>query len=585
MQLGASGRLNLESMPCEILRMIVGCFSLSPYEAGEPVLSPEFLENRRELRRLCLVSRKLWHAAVPFLYEVVITHGPGQEKSDRKLPPLLLLLRSLLANPGLRPRIRHMACLVSLKGAKVTSQELDAVRRLWNSECLGIRIRTRADVRVLELADLPVRIRKIRKGREEDEDNTPMLTGDEAEDEYETSYLAETTRMPDRAELDGLGERIFAAILCLASKLDSVAFQMPRCATVPTKVDEIKCTVTSGIIDRAMRDEVVGSNVLQNLTTVKVQPDMRMFMYYGWDDETGDDEEPCRGVRLDACPGLFNAPNITTVEGFKDSGGWDRLPTQTKNVKVAGILEPDTVSTICDYPNLERLTIRPAALDMAKADIEDDEFNSALLKRADTLKQLDFRTMGNETLTTSYGPEKRLHCLPKMHKLEDLTIELFALFGTSDKLRTQGPLADLLPQEDGVISSSSSSSSGSCHHANGAWQHSRPKSGSSLRRLQILEQWTYGDPVCPLRGGDASVLSAYREALRGVLLDFAKDCGAQRLPRLEKFRFVRHEMAALSDGKSAEAIGQREMEEKTRADFEHLKQLFAEEGVCMEVAV
>ncbi|KAL8408911.1 hypothetical protein RB594_007372 [Gaeumannomyces avenae] len=552
--------LGLEAMPCEILRLICACFSLSPYQTGDTFLPDRFADNRSTLRQLCLTSRRLQRAAVPFLYEVVIIHGPGQRlpKLDLKLPPLLLLLRSLLAAPHVRPALRHIACLVNLKGSRVSRRELEAIRNLWNSHCLGIAVPSLVDARILQLAGLPTRA-------------TPDPTATAAAAAANADATTETGPIPEDSSLQGLPERIFAAILCLASNLDSVVFQMPRCSVIPSNIETIRCAVTSNIIDTALQDEVVGSSVLQNLTAVTVQPDMGSFLYFGWDDEHQDDEdedddddeedqEICRGVRLDACPGLFRAPNVTVVEGFKESGGWDALPRQTRDIRIGGILKPTTLSTICDYPNLERLTVRPAAMDMIKAEADDDEFNNALLKRASTLKYLDFQTMGNETLTSNYGPQRRLHCLPRLTELEELKIELFALFGTSEEMGGGGaPLADLIPH--------------------------------SLRALTVLEQWTYGDAAC-LSGDEGEAeggpqVAAYRRRLLEMLAVFAKDC-ATRTPRLARFGFVGNAPASTpvdDDGPITKAKGRDGPEDQgpSPVEFERLKALFAEAGVKMEL--
>lgn len=547
--------LGLEAMPSEILRLICACFSLSPYQTGDTFLPDRFADNRETLRKLCLTSRRLQRAAVPFLYEVVIIHGPGQRlpKPDPKLPPLLLLLRSLLAAPHVRPALRHIACLVNLKGSRVSRRELEVIRDLWNSQCLGIAVPSLADARILQIAGLPTRTM-----------HTPAGTGTGSAG----AAVAETGPIPEDACLQGLPERIFAAILCLASNLDSVLFQMPRCSVIPSNIETIRCAVTSSIIDTALQDEVVGSSVLQHLTAVTVQPDMGSFLYFGWDDEHQDeddedeeDQETCRGVRLDACPGLFRAPNVTVVEGFKESGGWDTLPRQTTDIRIGGLLKPATLDTICGYPNLERLTVRPAAMDMIKAEVDDDEFNNALLKRASTLKYLDFQTMGNETLTSNYGPQRRLHCLPRLTKLEELKIELFALFGTSEEMGGGGaPLADLIPH--------------------------------SLRALTVLEQWTYGDAAC-LSGDEGEAeggpqVAAYRRRLLEMLAGFAKDC-ASRTPRLTRFGFVGNAPppTAHEDGLVAKAKGCDDVVMKDQgpspAEFERLKTLFAEAGVEMEL--
>ncbi|RYP15271.1 hypothetical protein DL766_009446 [Monosporascus sp. MC13-8B] len=414
-------KAGINGMPTEILGWVVKNFALRPHEAGYPVFA-EVKRNKTNLVRLCRTSRGFRAAATPFLYETAILCR-GRD--------LVLFLRSLAENPNLRPRVKHLACLINLK----MSSETEGIEPSWEKLSPGITVSAPSDIHLFTLAGLAA----------------TSLPG---------RIFTDAPRPPGKSDVRNLGERIFASIVCLAVGLESVLFQMPlqierQSSIRPGYVDKNRYVVASNIISKTLLDPEIGQTVLQKLTTVKIQPDMENpSAVFG---EAGD-----LGIRYDACPGIFTAPNVAAVEAFKESGGWEALPRGVKDVALYGIIKPKTLGIICDYPKLERLTIQPAMDEMEEAVLADDVFNTALAKVAPTLRYLDFQTLGNITLSKSYGPTMRLGSLVRLTQLENLSIEIFALFGTSEKI-DQLTLADIVP--------------------------------GSLKNLILTERWVRGDPI------------------------------------------------------------------------------------------
>ncbi|RYP17581.1 hypothetical protein DL765_004436 [Monosporascus sp. GIB2] len=351
-------------MPTEILGRIVKNFALRPHEAGYPVFAEE-KRNKTNLVRLCRTSRGFRVAATPFLYETVILCR-GRD--------LVLFLRCLAENPDLRPRVKHIACLFSLK----TSSEAEVIKPSWEELSPGITVSAPSDIHLFALAGLAA---TFHPGR----------------------IFAGAPRPSGKSDVRDLGERIFASILCLATGLESVLFQMPLQI-------ELLSSIRPDDLDKNMENP---------------------YAVFG--------EAADLGIRYDACPGIFTAPNVTTVEAFKESGGWEALPRGVKDVALYGIIKPKTLGIICGYPKLERLTIQPAMDEMEEAVLAEDVFNTALAKVAPTLRYLDFRTMGNITLAKSYGPTMRLGSLTRLTQLEELSIEIFALFGTLEDCPSRMP--------------------------------------------------------------------------------------------------------------------------------------------------
>ncbi|KAJ2906671.1 hypothetical protein MKZ38_000407 [Zalerion maritima] len=463
----------------DILTSVVKTFAIEPHETGYP-LSSEAEQNKANLVSLCRTSHQFRFAATPYLYNTVIL---SRARLGRNCDSLVLFLRSLAENPLLRSRVKHLACLINLAPASPTiDHDSDAkfINTGWEKLSPGLTVSTSSDIHLLALAGLAA---------------TALANG-------------------------------FSPLLCLATGLESVLFQVP----IQHPLDgqgKWKYAVASSIINKVLRDPEIGQTVLQKLTTVKVQPDMEhpLALYEG---------AAHIGIGCDACPGLFEAPNVTTVEAFKESCGWEALPRGIKDLSLYGIIKPETLGIISGYPMLERLTVQPAPEGMAEAVLTADVFNTGLAKLAPTLRYLDFQTMANTSLTSSYGPTKCLGSLVQLTQLEDLLIEIFALFGTSARI-DQLALADVVP--------------------------------GSLKKLVLTERWVLGDPILTTK---RDRLGPYREKMMRLLVRFAEDCPS-RMPNLRNFVLVRH-------GDMTEEVCRPES-----PAFERLKLLFTNIGVKLSL--
>lgn len=480
-------KMNIQSLPHELLLRIFGEFALQPHETGYPILH-EFKRNRSVLLKLSITTHKLSLAANALLYETIIINDPSS---------LVYLLRTVSHNNRAASHVKHIACLLTLD-----SDMNYKFQHLWEDLSLQISNLAPDAVHLFQLAGLA------------------------SETHVQASSLEANKTSPTRP-IDHAGERILATLLTLLPNLQSIVFQPPQTISPGWAPPPAPYHTMSSILDQVLTDNELGPIALAKLTTVKTQPRMS----YG---------EPSPGTRCDACMGLFKAPNLAIFEAYHEAGGWEALPHSLRDVRLFGSLEPDTLSIVCDNPNLERLTVQPHPDEHVEADIQDDAFNTALAKRVSTLKYLQLVTMGNETLMPSYGLRKHIHCVGDFQRMEELDIEIFALLVDSTNLdpKKWPEIQDLVPR--------------------------------SLKTLSLWERWAPDDPVYAL---DKKALTAYRERLHKMLTSFAQSCGSGQMMAMRTFRLERNSTLTESRGPVESPA------------MESLKKSFAEAGVTMELGL
>lgn len=467
-------KMDIQSLPNELLLRIFGEFALQPHETGYPILH-EYRRDRSVLLKLSTTTHKFSLAANSLLYETIITDHPST---------LISLLRTVSHNKQAASHVKHIACLMTLD-----SNMNDKFQYLWQDLSLQISNLAPDAVHLFHLAGL----------------------------------ASETPTRP----IDHAGERILATLLALLPNLQSIVFQPPHTIS-PGSPPPAPYHTMSSILDNVLTDNDLGPIALAKLTTVKIQP------------KTSPYGEPFPGTRCDACMGLLRAPNLAIFETYHEAGGWAALPHSLRDVRLFGSLEPDTLDIVCDKPNLERLTVQPHPDEHVEANIQHDAFNTALAKRVSTLKYLQLVTMGNETLMPSYGPRKYIHCIGDFQCMEELDIEIFALFIDSTNIDPEKSpqLQDLVPR--------------------------------GLKTLSLWERWAPGDPAYVL-GREA--LIAYRERLHKMLTSFAQSCGSGRMTAMRTFRLERHSSLTQIMGRLESPA------------MESLKRSFAEAGVTMELGI
>lgn len=483
-------KLDIQSLPNELLLHIYKCLALQPRGRGYRSLS-EFKETKLALLQLSKTTRKLALAANEILYETVIITTPSS---------LVSLLHTVSQNKDAASHVKHIACLLTLR-ARVN----DEVHRAWLFGSRKVSDLTPAAVRSFQLAGLMM------------DDDISAVYGNKP------SLFV----LPEHA-----GERIFAALLALLPSLKSIVYQLPstRVSWLPGSHPPARYLKMSTILESVLADRELGPTALQKLTCVTMQP----IIHGEW--------EPRPGIRCDTCIGLLKAPNLTTLVAYNDVGGWQSLPHTLKDLRLFGSLKPDTLSTVCDIPTLERLTIQPDRDHHDEADVEDDVFNAALVKRASTLKYLELVTMCNHTLMSSYGPLKYLHCLSELQALEELRIEIFALLADSTNL--DGAVENLLPR--------------------------------SLRSLTLWERWPSSDPVHGLKADD---LMEYRERFYNMLTGIAQSCATGRLPLLRRVSLDRYSRW-IEPRRPVQSVAMLYL--RTSYTMLRLKKTFADAGVVLE---
>ena len=374
---------------------------------------------------LCIVYRS-----------VFLTKNRGRGRCDS----LILLYRTLCERPELGSHVKHIACLISLREDNP-----------WPGESvfmLGHQLRLHNSW------------------------------------EYYRPRGTMSHYNPHR-----IGECCFGHVLLASPNLESLVLQLPR-RFLPSQENRHFLSRDMGLgndpqydtLNRILDDAMDRSpKVLRSLRILKLQSDVDSSPWSGFtveqagmrrDQTTLDAIE----VQWDACPALFDAPNLSEFEVFGHSLRGLTTPGQVKVLSISGYYRSSTArlfllhsSGVITAPAiLEKLTLHPfpeyygattvssnRQRDIDKVEATEMAWSLGMYEyfiwlSRETLRSLDLQTMGRWSALAGcwkYDHNKRLHgirCLPEMHKLEDLTIELGALIGSPDRCgRTK--LGNILP--------------------------------------------------------------------------------------------------------------------------------------------
>ena len=229
-----------------------------------------------------------------------------------------------------------------------------------------------------------------------------------------------------------LGERIFAAILCLSPNIRELVIRCPA-FRADTPEEAPRYETLSSLIHDALEDKLLGKNTLKHLETVEFNrcPHVQLFCLGGY--------IPCHQVRADTCPGLLRPASVVEVGVGLDIGGWQQVQAVGPNIRRVEIATQDpsrSLSAVCCSKlwGLEELRLSTIGR-LAPADAVLD---AALCEVAETLKLLNIRR------TKVFWWQGPLKALPSLRRLEDLCVPIH-LLGSPDDIKNGLLLHEVLP--------------------------------------------------------------------------------------------------------------------------------------------
>lgn len=392
-------------LPLEVWRAIAMHFRLGPMRLGDYKPDPEFLERRKCLYRLCLTSQALLAAARPFLYETVVLYvetAPGTQGIAPGAESLAQLLRTLAAQPALRPHVKHLACAMPIGPRALQfdphdrNASLEAVVYSWLSTCHDFQDLSAADARLFRaVCLLPVPEPLLRlAGR------AFPLAGPAAGWwlEYETT-----------------AQQLFTALICMTPNLTSLLLEGSRCRRME------EC------LARLRRN--LGCDVLARLETLRIQAgEGRTYFlsFHTMDDVVQGFLQALPSVRrLD----LWRAWLPSRHPADQPRYGWlkqlDELhlhmyPEPTPVCEMIRHVSP-LKSLALDF--LDHISAVPVASPLPSAGTTGD----ALFLHKTSLTQL--RITGNMAYASACGSSIHLWCLDQLTRLRYLVVDLSILCG------------------------------------------------------------------------------------------------------------------------------------------------------------
>ncbi|KAK3690524.1 hypothetical protein B0T22DRAFT_537156 [Podospora appendiculata] len=361
----------INALPAEMLLKIVGSTV-----TATPRWPADRLESQSVQYNLCLVSRRFRELATPLLYRhVVLSRYLDRQKNeaiatrlgvydpehDFSTDRLVLFLRTLLASPRHRELVWNLDLRIYLTQLVGESGQLEMWRskedildadvsspqalindykgilRSWASHALKMFSYFPSCDKRAKAIIAHVGLDLTLSSPEASTDNDQILsylqpTGDgkKAKDFLRRAYgaslvgrLSEHEQQLQRLRMLALpkdiGQRIFAAILCLASNLRTLTIRSPpSCNTVnidPATAFRQSYASTSFLVSSALTDPLLGPTVLPRLETYRValgmgevfRRDPLLGLAF-----TGNPFEPYFRVLPHVRPGILEAPNCAT---------------------------------------------------------------------------------------------------------------------------------------------------------------------------------------------------------------------------------------------------------------------------------
>ncbi|KAK3369451.1 hypothetical protein B0T24DRAFT_632627 [Lasiosphaeria ovina] len=422
----------LESMPTEIIDIILDCLVPQPPELGEthPVSYAKLVpgeawysltRNRRGLCSLCLVSRRWAAAARPLLYRVLTILDEDA---------MVLLFRTLAETPPYGTWTRFLSCHLTLTSEPVIRETRRAISRL-------LRICKPATEPAAIMGPIKSSLRRI------------------------STMLPHLNASP--GFFDGIPQDMLFLILMFLPRLETLFLQLPISDNEPdygTLLHELERFYKLGVHTFEDPDLVplhkIGTLLLQGDPEVEAhfeRIDCDCHLNYAY------------GAQFSHYWPLYDAlPNLKTLEVSIDNGCWSNMAHGRDGgdnlylAKIRHIYLHNSVTSPFDLhhllrnaPNLETLYMTPRRgwsmdyeVDAGDLSFGHPESLDAALVQHKNLRHLDVGWYNMARYESLLGPEGRFKSLPELRRLEKLCVQLGALYGPEPGMRAT-PLADLLP--------------------------------------------------------------------------------------------------------------------------------------------
>ncbi|KAH8649386.1 hypothetical protein BX600DRAFT_442644 [Xylariales sp. PMI_506] len=397
--------------PNEIWSQILQGLVLEPLEVSQHLPTNVFCSNRAALRQLCLTSRRFLDIARPYLYETIIfvvdrklsggrrqgsQTGVGPSSGLGAHRPLILLLRTLLESPGLRPLVKNFALalpMISTTGfVDSSSTRVDVLESVLGHSALSLRLDP-ADRAILEAVGLPLESVTSCSGR--------------VQRSHHSSW--------DHAlELSVLSQKVLAALLCMTHQVERLLLQ-----DVVAEASEVFNQTISKLITG-----VPEIPFLPRLKIVQFQLETRNVAR----DEHGPSQTP---TEVSLSSPLLNQPTLQRMDILYSWACELDVPGNVQQGlarlgEMNLVMPPDIslVDALLDLMlNLKTLCIQLIAASTSEE--QENDLNNVLLRHSDTLESFCLDTTQCTAVQTTYqlGPLGKLACLPQLWKLKSLTVE------------------------------------------------------------------------------------------------------------------------------------------------------------------
>ncbi|RYP76977.1 hypothetical protein DL769_003512 [Monosporascus sp. CRB-8-3] len=429
-------------LPTEIWEQIVGHFTLwhgeERYSFYGHIPDPWVHEENRNLqtlKNLCLVSKRFRDIGSIALYDTIHISRGRPMREDRK--GLGCLLRTLLCNPKLRVKVKHLACDVNLLEMGYDNhpwstfpRDPELIERTWHQIVRQDGLRDIDEVALKVLSHSPLTDVK-------------------------------------GVEYNVTAQAILGAILCLATNLRTLQLQCPQEYTLvsrpPHPPERHSYTILSDIISTALTDPIINRLApLGRLHSLRLLPDKENGRYNP-PDPSLDDEAPTSlpgtyWSYVDICPALLEAPSLTSIRvGQLNGGSWRTIPQglthfmaacDSTSVYRGQRITYEDIRVLLSLPRLKQLRLYHLSAEVwANSPPDGDFLNSQLIEHGSKKLESVALTLINNwnpdlggpdrsRLGGAFGPTFHLHCFSEFSVLRELDIQLFALIGSWKNLKT-----------------------------------------------------------------------------------------------------------------------------------------------------
>ncbi|KAK3319518.1 hypothetical protein B0T19DRAFT_432603 [Cercophora scortea] len=466
--------VGLVSLPTEILLEAVGAPA-----PGSIVANWNRLDDLNLLCDLSLVCRRFHNIFNPLIYErVVLRRYPyyvnnvtaRRSKYDGfyddpnyffSADRLVLLLQTLVESPRCREMIREIDCRIYVRELP-PDHSLEERWPYVESGKVSYKTYILKDPKSISRSWARC-ARNIRVGRSSPENYARSVLEHVGLASPAVRWVRE--RFCEGKLPEDLGERIFAAILCLATGLRSLVVWCPICCDHSDVAGREKPSFRYPTLDRlitsALASPVLQDATLPNLKSVRLDRDYRQDLLSKADYRRCPCGDPLPDLPLmvDTCLGILRAPQVTAFQGSYDTtAAWKTIIETNRNItqltfapgSVFGKGNPELpalLELVSEKWELQDLVYQCPLADRSPEllpAVKPEHVDVMLKNLSTSLVSLNF--VIQTFLTDCYKrglPPPQLEFLPSMARLEHLQMSLPMLVG--DKPLDSVQLERILP--------------------------------------------------------------------------------------------------------------------------------------------